>query len=116
MYCDDSLPYAQHRCYSHSSRLRLVVFTHSTDCPCRVLGAGAESLGDAIWGPDIPEKDRASQDVSGQGLTIEQWSRLIDAFFEWPFAPKVRLDATCCRTFLTFLSEFGYAGNRDNTF
>ncbi|KIY69556.1 S-adenosyl-L-methionine-dependent methyltransferase [Cylindrobasidium torrendii FP15055 ss-10] len=52
------------------------------------LGAGAESLGDAIWGDNIPAEIRASRDTTGQNLTIEQWSRLIDAFFEWPFAPK----------------------------
>lgn len=70
-------------------------------CPpfCSVLGPGAQSLLKQLNNSDLPKSERM-EDAKKiiREMTVQDWTALVKAFDEWPFAPTVRIPLCVCRT------------------
>ena len=64
------------------------------------IGPGAESLIKVLTDKRLPPEQRVDVTQKIRDLSVSDWTLLIRAFDNWPFAPDVRVQSLlCCELF-----------------
>lgn len=58
---------------------------------CRLLGPGAHLLEKKIDDPSLDPSQRINPDMLVRDMGLREWTIVLKAFGEWPFAPVVSM-------------------------
>lgn len=77
-------------------------------CWNSLLGPGASSLSSALSDPSKDPSEIVDLDRVARDLSLKDWSLIVKAFHEWPFAPEVMSGISGSRAFTDPLVGFGH--------